>query len=385
MNNKFPFEKSPDSLGLLEPVDGFAIVDASDRELIKIDWLDAQPSDFQKAGSVNHSNITQFNHWLGSIPSVGSTVAGNSKHLMICEVEFDKLMKAKDGLGSLGMVRKSGSTQIGSHPVFNKADELKTLVNTGLLLNLVSNLVAQQHLADINKKLEEIHSSVQEVIAFQKDERTSKLQAFYEKLQQVGQLISKGGEISEVTLQTISNGKQEVRGLVLHLKSDFAKKRTEIEQFDSSSLFGSNDLRQKLDLMITGLGMLHKEYMLGMQCLVMANLILYFKGGCNEEFASEGAALAAEIKSPNGIEANWGKVQQCISFHLSKMKPLFEFKGSTQANAQLVEKSVQRVGGALKMDSIMVLSLEKRIDSPQNQKLLLEVEGGRVVRGSYLS
>jgi len=385
MSKKFPFEKSPDYLGLPELVDGFAIVNASEQELIKVDWLDAQPSGFQKTGSVNRSNITQLNHWLGSIPSVSSAIAGNSKHLMVCDIKFDELMKAKDGVGSLGMVRKTGSTQIGTHVRLNEAEKLKTLVNTGLLLNLASNLVAQQHLAEINRKLEEIHSSVQEVIEFQKNERTSKLQAFYEKLQQVGQLISKEGEISDLTLQTISNSKQEVRGLVLHLKSDFAKKRIEIEQFDSSSPFGSNDLRQKLESMIAALGMLHKQYMLGMQCLVMANLILYFKGGCNEEFASEGAVLAAEIKSPNGIEANWGKVQQCISFHLSKMKPLFEFKGSTQANAQLVEKSVQRVGSALKMDSIMVSSLEKRIDSPQNQKLLLEVEGGKVVRGSYLS
>lgn len=378
MSNKVILEKSIDS------VDGFAVVDAGKQELIKIDWLNAQPSDFQKTGDVNDSNITQLNHWLGSIPSVSSAVAGNSRHLMICEVEFDKLMKAKDGTGSLGMVRKSGSTQIGSHPIMNEADKLKTLINTNLLLNLVSNLVAQQHLADINNKLEEIHSGVQKLIEFNNNERISKIQAFYEKLQQVGWLISNGNEVNEITLQTISNGKQEVRGLVLHLKSDFAEQYKKIDQFDSSSLFGSDDLRCKLERMIEELGRLYKEYMLGMQCLVMANLILYLKSGCKEEFAFDGATLAAELESQNGVELNWKKVQRCISFHLGKMKPLFEFKSSTQANAQLVEKSVQKVGSVLKIDSGMLLDLTKRINASKKQKIMLEVESGKVVRGSYL-
>lgn len=378
MNNKVIPEVSFNS------ENGFAVVNADKQELIKIDWSNAQSGDFQKTGDINDFNITQFNHWLGSIPSASSAVAGNSKHLLICEVEFDKLMKAKDGTGSLGMVLKSGSTKFESHPIMNEADKLKTLVNTGLLLNLVSNLVAQQHLADINKKLEEIHSGVQKLIEFNNIERISKIQAFYEKLQQVGLLISNDSEVNGITLQTISNSKQEVRGLVLHLKSDFAEQYKKIDQFDSSSLFGSDDLRRKMEDVVEELGRLYKQYMLGMQCIVMANLILYFKGDCKDEFAFECATLAAELKSPNGVIHNWEKVQRSISFHLRKMKPLFEFKSSTQANAQLVEKSVQKVGSVLKIDSGMLLDLTKRINASKKQKIMLEVESGKVVRGSYL-
>lgn len=365
--------------------DGFTLLGADEQPVMQIDWVDEKPSGYQKAGDIDAGNLTQFSHWVSSIPSVGSAVTGNSKHLICCDIEFAKLMKAKDGTGSLGLIRKSGSTQIGAHVRLNEAKKLKTLVNTGLLLNLVSNLVAQQHLADINKKLEKIQSSLQEVIAFQKGERTSKLQAFYEKLQQVGQLISKGSEISEKTLQTISNNKQDVRGLVLHLKSDFEAKRNQIDKFDNSSLFGSNDLRQELQGIVSELGSLYKEYMLGMQCLVMANLILYFKEGCQEEFAEEGKKLAAELTSRDGIETNWKEMQRRIARHLNKMKPVFEFKSSTQANAQLVEKSVQRVNSMLQIESTMLLGLQQRMKAPQNQKMLLEVENGKIVRGSYLS
>ena len=67
------------------------------------------------------------------------------------------------------------------------------------------------------------------------------------------------------------------------------------------------------------------------------------------------------------------------------MKPVFELAKSTQANAQLVESTVGKVNELVARDSAKALQFQQRLVDAQNPRVLLEIEGGLVVRGNYLS
>ena len=159
----------------------------------------------ENALRLDEKGISQFNQMLSIIPQASSTIAAHSKHIVHCNIAFDHLMVRKDGTGSLGMTRNAANGQITGHVSLNPAEKLKSVVNTGLLLNIASTIVAQKHLADINEKLEKIVAVVNEIHDIQKDERSAKIAAFHQTLCQAGATLAKGGAVSEFTLQTLSN------------------------------------------------------------------------------------------------------------------------------------------------------------------------------------
>lgn len=84
---------------------------------------------------------------------------------------------------------------------------------------------------------------------------------------------------------------------------------------------------------------MQREYLLGMQCLLLANLILFTKHNGNKEFVLAAQDYVQELQAEQGLLSQWEQMQRKVAFHLSKMKPLFERSSSTQANAVLVEKA----------------------------------------------
>lgn len=344
------------------------------RYLATIDCLPENATRLDKKG------ISQFNQLFSLVPQTSSALAAHSKHIVHCNIELDKLILRKDGTGSLGITRNPNNGQFTEHVSLNSADKLKNVVNTGLLLNIASTIVAQKHLADINEKLEEIAAVVNEIHEFQKNERGTKIAAFHKMLCLAGATLAKGENVSPLTLQTLSNSKQEIHGIALHLKKDFTASVEKLRQFDSTSLFGSDAIRQKLQDAINGQSRLFKEYMLSMQCLLMANLVLYYQDDFRAEFKDEAEQIMSELTASDGIESTWKLSQQKIKFQLSRMKPLFERKISTDANARLVEIHVKKAGDLLASSKELLTTLNQRLElAPVGA--FLEIENGRVVGG----
>jgi hypothetical protein len=123
---------------------------------------------------------------------------------------------------------------------------------------------------------------------------------------------------------------------------------------------------------------------MGMQCLLVANLLLFIKHGGNKEFVLAGEAYLAEFSSEHGLLNQWNATKRRVSWHLSKMKPVFELVKSTEANAVLVEAKLTKVQQLLDEDAEQVRQLQQRLVHAQNPRVLLTLEGGQVVRGHYL-
>lgn len=326
-------------------------------------------------------NISQLNHFLSLIPSSVSAAAGNSKQLMTCSFDYSKLIQAKDGSGAIGGVFAEGSTQIGAQARFHEATGLKTVVNTGLLLNIASQALAQKHLADINERLKSIEDQVKGIQEFLEQSRLAKIQVFQEHLQRIGVMLKRGEAILPDTLTVLALKTQEVRSEVTHIRRDLEKAHQKIKEFNSSSWFGSSEIRISLQEKIKRISYLQREYMLGMQCLLVANLVLYIKHNGNKEFVLAGDEYLAELQHEHGLLAQWETTTRSVAIHLNKMKPIFESAKSTQANTLLVESNVTQVQKMIARDSQQVRQLQQQIVDAQNPRILLEVENGHIVRG----
>lgn len=126
-------------------------------------------------------------------------------------------------------------------------------------------------------------------------------------------------------------------------------------------------------------------YLLGMQCLLVANLILFIKRGGNKEFVLAGQAYLAELNNDRGLLEQWDATEKRVAWHLSKMKPVFELTRSTEANARLVDAKVAAVQHLITRDVEQIRQLEQRLVNAQTPRVVLELESGQVVRGHYLS
>lgn len=337
-----------------------------------------------KGSALGSKDISQFNHLLGLAPSSAIGVAASSKQLMTCTFEYSKLIQAKDGSGAIGAVYKEGSNQFGQQARFQEAEKLKSLVTSGMILNLASQALAQKHLADINERLKAIDLQVKDIQKFLEKSRYSKIKTFQEKLERVGKLLQANEPVHTDTLQAIVHQVHDIRSSVVHIMDDLSNAHKNIWDFDSNSLFGSNDLRSELQEKIERVSHLQREYLLGMQCLLVANLILFVKHGGNKEFVVAGKDYLEELNSEQGVLKKWDATSRRVSWHLSKIKPLFELTRSTQANAKLVEAKVAKVEQLLAQDSKMIQSLQQRLIHAQHPRVLLELEGGQIVKGYYI-
>ncbi|MDH1475226.1 hypothetical protein N5F13_12015 [Comamonas thiooxydans] len=365
---------------------GLDVRDEDNHSLIELRTADMAIFSADKQGSdLDTESISQLNHLLSLVPSSVTAVAGNSKQLMTCSFDYSKLIQAKDGSGAIGGVYKEGTNQIGAQARFHEAENLKSVVNTGFLLNIASQALAQKHLADINERLKSIESQVKSIQEFLEKSRLSKIQAFQEHLQRIGVMLGNREKVLSETLQVLAQEVQDVRSQVIHVRYDLEKAYQQVKEFDSSSWFGSNDVRMELQKKVKRIGHLQREYLLGMQCLLVANLILYIKHGGNKEFVRAGNDYLAELNNEQGLLAKWDATTRSVSVHLSRMKPVFELAKSTQANAQLVESTVGKVNELVARDSAKALQFQQRLVDAQNPRVLLEIEGGLVVRGNYLS
>lgn len=361
------------------------LLDEHKHSLIKIRHAeDTYASSVSGTSALDSSSIAQFNGLLGLAPSAAATAAGHSRQLMTCTFDYSKLVQANDGSGAIGAVYKEGSNQFGAQARFHEAKNVKSLLSTGLILNIASQALAQKHLADINERLKAIEQQVKGIHKFLEKSRSVKIGVFQEHLQRVGILIAEGEAVHADTLLLLAQTAHDVRAQVKHIRDDLEHAHQEIREFDSGSWFGSDDLRKALQDKIERVSHLQREYLLGMQCLLTANLILYVKHGGNKEFVLAGKAYLEELSSEEGMLNQWEVTRRRVDLHLSKMKPVFELARSTQANAHLVEAKVTKVQQLLDEDTRQVHEFQQRLVHAQNPRVLLELEAGQVVRGYYL-
>src|SRR5690606_26411121 len=209
---------------------GVEVRDDADRALMELRVSDmVPPTGEAQALEMDANGISQLNHLLSLVPSSATAVVGNSKQLMTCSFDYSKLIQAKDDSGAIGAVYKEGTNRIGAQARFHEAKSLKSAVNTGLLLNIASQAVAQKHLADINERLKSIETQVKGIQEFLEQSRFAKIQVFQEYLQRIGTMLKNREKILPETMQVLAHKAQDVRAEVVHIRCDLEKAQQQVK------------------------------------------------------------------------------------------------------------------------------------------------------------
>lgn len=114
---------------------------------------------------------------------------------------------------------------------------LSTLVAPAAILQIASCVLAQKHLADISKKLNDIKIAVQRVEAFQKAERKFTISAALDYFIQVAPSILQGE--FQYKRNEMENWEGKLLGIQFHLENDLKREINNIEKLESGNIFFS--------------------------------------------------------------------------------------------------------------------------------------------------
>ena len=172
---------------------------------------------------------------LDAISNIASVAAQAAPTLMIAKELANKtimevvihgnLAKAADGNGLRAFSRASNG-QFTEHARLYNTDSLSKIVNTAAVWQIASVVVAQKHLADINKKLENLQDGVNRISDFQQMERKSKIQAIFDSLKEKTELLAHlepEQRKNFLNYSIISKYDDDLKQIYFHLKNEFSK------------------------------------------------------------------------------------------------------------------------------------------------------------------
>lgn len=169
-----------------------------------------------------------------------------NKHIMEVVIHGD-LAKAADGNGLRAFSRATNGG-ITEHARLYHADSLSKLVNAAAVWQIASVIVAQKHLADINKKLEALQNSVNRIYDFQQTERKTRIQAIFDSLKEKMDFLSIANpEQRKIILNAsiLSKYDDDLKQIYLHLKADLEKYG--LQKVEHKEMFGTADLKADIE------------------------------------------------------------------------------------------------------------------------------------------
>lgn len=195
----------------------------------------------------NSSNISIFSQLVSNFPTLANKLEMMRSHVVSINIDPRKLTPAKDGNGLRGMVHgynENGHFGITENVRIFEADTLRQVVNSGVILNLASTVVAQKHLADINEKLKEIQKNLDDIKGFLNNERRSKIEAAIKLVEQVSKHMAKyGQEVPDFDefKDRLKRCLDDNRSIKIHLEKDLGDTYNQMNNIKFDSFMGRNN------------------------------------------------------------------------------------------------------------------------------------------------
>lgn len=326
------------------------------------------------------SGISRLNPLLQAIPAALTSQHVSQHHFM--EVIIDgPLAKAKDGVGfrafSLG-----DNGKIKEHAVLMDPEKLGNLVNTGLLLQTASVLLAQKHLADINEKLLTISEDVKKVANFQTDERASKIYAAIKYLRQTAPGLQ-NGELSSAIRKTLEDLELELIGIQTHLLKEIVTISHEVQNCAISTFFSSDKITTKLKGLQQDQQKRIVEWKMALSARAFAlQMVSLFSG-------DETLLKARESSIRQDVDEFKKVLEEVAHVHRNRIdaiSPVTESSNATHANKVMLNKWLSLHLAPQKQQTEAIrLGLEQfsqrlAIEQAQPTRLIVEMADGKPVK-----
>jgi len=199
-------------------------------------------SEYKKSKPLDiHSHsISRISGLFQAAPSL--LVAGETHGKQIMEVIINgNLVRAADGNGFRAFAM--GADHIKEHARVFELSSLQSLINAAAIWQVASVIVAQKHLADISKKLDEIKDGIKGISLFLDNQRKARIQATYDYLGQAYQSLQ-AGELPDSVRNELESCERDLREIQLHLESEY--KQIIDKKVEDQEIFGTGELTSKI-------------------------------------------------------------------------------------------------------------------------------------------
>lgn len=179
-------------------------------------------------------------------PALMTAAEVANKHIMEVVIHGD-LAKAADGNGLRAFSRASNGS-FTEHARLYHADSLSNLVNAAAVWQIASVVVAQKHLADINRKLEDLQDGVNRISDFQQTERKTRIQAIFDSLKEKIEFLTIANPEQRKAIlnaSILSKYDDDLKQIYLHLKTDLEKYG--LQKVEHKEMFGTADLKVHIE------------------------------------------------------------------------------------------------------------------------------------------
>lgn len=213
-----------------------------------IEYEKAEPLDTK-----GNKTVSRLMTLCQAIPSVLVATEASSKQLMEVVINGD-LVRAADGHGLRAFSR--GLNGIQENARLFEVKNLESMINAAAIWQIASVVVAQKHLADISRKLDEIKTGVSNISLFLDNQRKSRIQATYEYLRQVHVAIQ-GGDLPEPARHHLEHCERDLLEIQHHLETEYRQKAD--RQVAHTETYGSKVLTNDIATKISDLDQLVKD------------------------------------------------------------------------------------------------------------------------------
>jgi hypothetical protein len=194
------------------------------------------------AVDVAGAKLSELNPLLQLVPSVLTAAEfGGSDYMRV--IVNGPLAISRDAHSFLPFVR--GTDGKVSELARLNAGRLCEIVNTAMVWQFASVIVAQKHLADINKKLDEIKRGVDEIKGFLEKQRKHAITGNLKFLDHAAKEIMEG-RFSDATRNSLKEMGRQLFQIQDHLTDDLEDLTDGIAGIEHSELLGTGDFTQKI-------------------------------------------------------------------------------------------------------------------------------------------
>lgn len=204
-------------------------------------------------------NIGKINSLLQLIPSLASAQEVLTKHYVTIVTDGNRLLKTTSGGLKAVTVRPDGK--------FSKiadiidTNRLSSIITVSAVWSIASMIVAQKHLADIDKKLSHIKHAIDNIRKFQDDERHSILTGSIRYFEQITPSIL-AGELPDRILQQIERHEADLLRVQDHLTKEIHDQIEHIQTIKDEDTFGLDGITQAITAQQQRLNALYQEMLL---------------------------------------------------------------------------------------------------------------------------
>lgn len=341
----------------------------------------------------NSSNISIFSQLVSNFPTLANKLEMMRSHVVSINIDPRKLTPAKDGNGLRGMVHgynENGHFGITENVRIFEADTLKQVVNSGVILNLASTVVAQKHLADINEKLKEIQKNLDDIKGFLNNERRSKIEAAIKLVEQVSKHMAKyGQEVPDFDefKDRLKRCLDDNLSIKIHLEKDLGDTYNQMNNIKFDSFMGRNNDSdvQALIKQMKKWQENYESYQLCCNVVMMVYAILYansFNNASKEYYANALKEFVSDTdKFMNGKVT---QIKKYLQQAYGKAKGVTNFESSELAYEALFDGCIE--GFKLHQQKLnkQLTQIATSVTEPMPFKAILQIENGEIQGGQFL-